>query len=53
VFIDALMTLFTGPECQALEGEARAERARIAKSPAEPRKVTRVLQRKRKSPRKK
>ena len=24
VFIDALMTLFTGPECQALEGEARA-----------------------------
>jgi DNA-binding transcriptional LysR family regulator len=53
VFIDALMTLFTSPECQAVEGKARAERARSAESPAEPRKVTRVLQRKRKRTRRK
>ena len=48
VFIDALVTLFTSPECQALEHGARTARDAIDESPAEPAKVTRVLQRKRK-----
>jgi DNA-binding transcriptional LysR family regulator len=48
VFIDALMTLFTSPECQAIEREARTQRASASESPDEPAKVTRVLQRQRK-----
>jgi DNA-binding transcriptional LysR family regulator len=46
VFIDALMTLFTGPECQAQERDAAAARAALGKSPAESPTVTAALQRK-------
>ena len=49
VFIDALMTLFTGPECQAIERGARAAR----ESPAGSRPVTPPLQPKRRSARSK
>lgn len=48
VFIDALMTLFTSPECQAIERDIRERRAGNGESRSEPSKVTRTLQRKRK-----
>lgn len=53
VFIEALMTLFTSRECQAHESDVRAMRESAAESSAEPPKVTGVLQRQRKPPRKK
>lgn len=33
VFIDALTSLFTGPECQALEADVRTTKARLRKTP--------------------